>query len=98
MSNTFSGVVHQNKYIAAGSGDVNAIVSIKSVTSPGGVQRTGGNLVIGFVVDGSGSMAGEKLRSAKQALVDLVGKLPDSTEFFVIIGRSSADVVVSAQK
>jgi hypothetical protein len=102
MSNTFSGIVHQNRYLAAGTGDVNAIISVKSVSAPAGqnagVQHTGSKLVIGFVVDGSGSMAGDKWHKAKQALVGSIGKLPNGTEFFVIIGRGSAEVAVHAQK
>ena len=86
MANTFSGVVHQNKFLASGAVDVNAIVSIKSLVTPdGGAARAAAKLVVGFVGDGSGSMSGEKWRNAKQALIDSVGKLPESCEFFVII-------------
>src|SRR5262249_6261806 len=98
MSNTFSGVVNQNKFLASGAGDVNAIVSIKSLVTPGTGQQSGGKLVVGFVGDGSGSMSGEKWRSAKQALIESVGKLPEESEFFVIIGRSTADVIVPAAR
>ena len=55
MANTFSGVVHQNICLAAGAADVNAIVSITSLVTPGGGQPHGGKLVIGFVGDGSGA-------------------------------------------
>src|SRR5438094_9919384 len=99
MSNTFVGVVHQNKFLAGGANEVNAIVSIKSSVAGGVVApKAGGNLVVGFIADGSGSMSGEKWRNAKQALMDSVGKLPDSCEFFVIIGRSSPDVIVPATR
>jgi hypothetical protein len=98
MSNTFSGVVHQNKFLASGAIDVNAIVSIKSIVAPSTGQPSGGKLVIGFVGDGSGSMSGEKWRNARQALAESVGKLPDNSEFFVIIGRSEADVIIPAQQ
>lgn len=96
MPNTFSGIVHQNKFLVSGARDVNAIVSIKSLVSVEGGGQNNGKLVIGFVGDGSGSMSGIKWRSARQALIDSVGKLPDDCEFFVIIGRSIADVVVPA--
>jgi hypothetical protein len=98
MANTFSGVVHQNKFLASGAVDVNAIVSIKSLVTPDGGQQSGGKLVVGFVGDGSGSMSGEKWRNAKQALIDSVGKLPESCEFFVIIGRSTPDIIIPAQR
>src|SRR5215470_744636 len=94
MTSSFAGVVHQNKYLAAGTDEVNAIVSIRSSVASGAV-RTGG-LVVGFVGDGSGSMAGDKWRAARQALIDSVGKLPDDSEFFVIVGRTTPDVVVPA--
>jgi hypothetical protein len=94
MTSSFAGVVHQNKYLAAGSDEVNAIVSVRSSVASG-AARTGG-LVVGFVGDGSGSMAGDKWRAARQALIDSVGKLPDDSEFFVIIGRTTPDVVVPA--
>ena len=98
MANTFSGVVHQNKFLASGAVDVNAIVSIKSLVTPDGGQQSGGKLVVGFVGDGSGSMSGEKWRNARQALIDSVGKLPESCEFFVIIGRSTPDIIIPAQR
>jgi hypothetical protein len=94
MTNSFAGVVHQNKYLAAGTDEVNAIVSIRSSVAPGAART--GSLVVGFVGDGSGSMAGDKWRAAKQALIDSVGKLSDDCEFFVIIGRTEPDVVVPA--
>jgi von Willebrand factor type A domain/von Willebrand factor type A C-terminal domain len=97
MSSTFTGVVHQNKFLARDATEVNAIVSIKSAVAASAAQP-GGKLVVGFVGDGSGSMSGEKWRAAKQALIDSVGKLPDSCEFFVIIGRSAPDIIVPAQR
>jgi len=98
MANTFSGIVHQNTFLAAGATDVNAIVSIRSLVTPGGGQQHGGKLVLGFVGDGSGSMSGEKWRNARQALIDSVGKLPESCEYFVIIGRSTPDLIIPAQR
>lgn len=97
MSSTFTGVVHQNKFLSQGATEVNAIVSIKSTVAASAAKSSGG-LVVGFVGDGSGSMSGEKWRAAKQALIDSVGKLPDGCEYFVIIGRSEPDVVVPAQR
>jgi hypothetical protein len=97
MSNTFVGVVHQNKFLPAGATEVNAIVSIKSIVAPS-AARAGGSLVVGFVGDGSGSMSGEKWRAARQALIDSVGKLPDGCEFFVIIGRTDPEVIIPAER
>jgi len=97
MASTFSGVVHQNKFLPLGATEVNAIVSIKSLVTAGQGQDRSGQLVIGFVGDGSGSMAGEKWRNARQALIDSVAKLPQGCAFFVIIGRSTPDIVVPLQ-
>src|SRR5499427_8497210 len=95
MSNSFTGVVHQNKFLSAGTTSVNAIVSLKSHVT---AQPRSGKLVVGFVGDASGSMSGEKWRNAKQALIDSVGKLPESCEYFVIIGRSTPDLIIPAQR
>jgi hypothetical protein len=96
MTSSFVGVVHQNKFLAAGTTEVNAIVSIKSAVASAPAAKTGGNLVVGFLADGSGSMAGDKWRNTKQALIDSVGKLPDTCEFFVIVGRGEPEVLVPA--
>jgi von Willebrand factor type A domain/von Willebrand factor type A C-terminal domain len=100
MTNTFTGTVHQNKYLAAGAVDVDAIVSIGSTlapAAPGGPARAAGGLVVGFVGDGSGSMSGEKWRHTRQALIDAVRALPDTCELFVIIGRTAPEVLVPLQ-
>ncbi len=97
MSSSFVGVVHQNKYLTAGSNEVNAIVSIKSTVAQA-TAKSGGNLAIGLVADGSGSMSGDKWRAAKQALLESVAKMPETAEMFVIIGRSNPDLVVPACK
>ena len=94
---SFTGVVHQNKFLGIGGTDVNAIVSIRSVVPPVASPVRGGRLVVGLCADGSGSMSGDKWKNAKQALLDSVEKLPPSCEFFVIIGRTAADVVVPLQ-
>ncbi len=103
MPHTFSGVVHQNKFLAAGAVDVDAIVSIQSTLGavPLGAPAAanagrGGKLVVGFVGDGSGSMSGEKWHAAKAALAKAVWNLPEGSEFFVIIGRSTPEVLMPA--
>jgi len=95
MSNSFTGVVHQNKFVSAGTTSVNAIVSLKSHVT---AQPRTGKLVVGFVGDASGSMSGEKWRNAKQALIDSVGKLPEDSEFFVILGRTTPEILTPAQR
>jgi hypothetical protein len=95
VSNAFAGTVHQNKYLAAGADEVNAVVSIQAqVQAPQG----GGGLVVGFLVDGSGSMSGDKWRAAKQALIESMQALPDTCETFVAIGRTSPEVIVPAMR
>lgn len=94
-TSSFVGTVHQNKYLAAGSGEVNAIVSIGSALAAGAV-RSGGELAVGFLADASGSMQGDKWRNARQALIASVGKLPEICEFFVILGRSEPELLVPA--
>jgi Mg-chelatase subunit ChlD len=95
---TFQGAVHQNKFLADGAAEVSAVVEIKSVLPVAATAVRGNGRVIGFAVDRSGSMDGEKWRSARTALAEAIGLLPEDAEFFVILGNESAQTLIPLQK
>ena len=88
-------VVHHNPDLADGANSVVAIVSIKS-NSPGASNIVAKKRVLGFVVDGSGSMDGAKWKGAKQAVIKGVEAMPTdgNTYFFVIMGGDAAHIIV----
>ncbi len=96
--NTFQAQLHQNPYLPEGESNVNAIVSVTcSGAEPGEDKpagQTGATLVLGLLIDCSGSM-GEyrKLQSAKAALNQIIDLLPESALFFIIAGNSYAEVI-----
>jgi hypothetical protein len=82
----------QNKYLPAGKARVDAIVT---ATADASVQAgSGGPLVVGFIVDKSGSMAGERIDAVRRAVVTAIGMLPESASYFVVAFDSTAQVVV----
>lgn len=49
---------------------------------------------LAFVLDRSGSMGGEKIRLAKQAIVEAIGRLHDDDRFAIVVYDDRVDVVV----
>lgn len=99
MSTTFEGAVHQNSFLPSGATTVSSIVSLKSILAQAATATLKGTgRVLGFVVDKSGSMDGEKWRAARAALAEAVAILPDDAEFFVILGGDGANELISLQK
>ncbi len=92
----FSSQVFQKPFLLEGETIVNAVMTVSS--SGGAAQAISSTeLVMGFLVDDSGSMsdgAGSKIRNAREALVTAIQMLRPTDEFFVIAGNSSASVVV----
>ena len=52
-----------------------------------------GDRLFGIICDTSGSMGGQKIRSAKDALIKVVNLLPEDAHFFIVTGASSARLV-----
>ncbi len=83
----------QNKFLPPGQGRVDAILT---VTADAQHQAgAGGPLVVGFIVDKSGSMAGERIEAVRRAVSTAISIIPDGTWFFVVAFDSSSQVVVS---
>jgi hypothetical protein len=82
----------QNKFLPPGKTRVDAILT---VTAEAGVQvAAAGPMVIGFIVDKSGSMSVDRIDAVRHAVNAAIGMLPDSAWFFVVAFDSSAQVVV----
>jgi von Willebrand factor type A C-terminal domain/von Willebrand factor type A domain len=82
----------QNRYLPPGQTRVDAILQI---TAPEGEKaKGGGQLVVGFIVDKSGSMSGERIEGVKNAVWRAISMLDESAWFFVVAFDSAAQVVV----
>ncbi len=101
MTTQFNAQVYQNAYLPEGSQEVNAIMTIATDNESSG--ESGGNApigatsgaarVFGIICDTSGSMEGEKIRSAKQAIAKLIELLPTDVYFFIVTGSSTAQLL-----
>ena len=84
-----------NPYLPAAQSRLDAVLTISSsIESAAGMPS--GRKVVGFVLDVSGSMHGEKLAQAKLAARRGIDMLDDDTSFFVVSFSGSAKVVVAA--
>jgi VWA domain-containing protein len=94
----FSVEVYQNEYLAAGSAEVNAIVTVTSTGAPTGPSASGGAAEV-IIVDCSGSMhvPRTKLVSAKQATAAAIDTLRDGVEFAVVAGTDESRLVYPYQ-
>jgi uncharacterized protein with von Willebrand factor type A (vWA) domain len=85
----------QNRWLSPGQTRVDAILT---VTAGADVSSGGSALVVGFIVDKSGSMAGERLDAMKRAVAQAIDMLPDTAWFFVVVFDSSAQVMIPAMQ
>ena len=79
----------QNRHLALGTTRVDAIVS---VTASADLEATG-ELVVGFILDKSGSMSGARMASVAQAVVRAIELLDERALFFVVAFDGNAYVV-----
>jgi hypothetical protein len=84
---SFAVEVDQNVHLPAGATEVDAVVT---VTATGGPAAAPGDALEILVVDTSGSMHGEKMRSARQATSAALAELRDGVSFAVISGVGMA--------
>lgn len=94
MSTQFQAEVFQNPYLHQGSREVNAImtVTVRGDETIGIAPQTGGKL-FGIICDISGSMQGQKIHAAKNAMIKLVQLIPADTSFFIVVGATHAQVI-----
>jgi hypothetical protein len=80
----------QNRYLAPGTARVDAIVSVTADPN----LKAAGELVVGFIIDKSGSMAGGRIEGVHHAVAKAISMLEDRTWFFVVAFDGNAYVVV----
>ena len=83
-----------NPYLSIGQSRLDAVLTISSDVSV--VPNSGGRKIVGFVLDVSGSMGGEKLSQAKNAARRGIDMLSEDMWFFVVSFSGNAQVVVKA--
>jgi hypothetical protein len=81
----------QNPYLAPGAERVDAIVS---VAAAGGESPAARPLLLGFVIDNSGSMHGPRIDSVRQAVITGIQLLDERAGFFVVTFNGYSQVVV----
>lgn len=102
MNNTtFNAQVFQNQFLPAGATEVHAIMTVNAATGTGShlstSERGGSVLVLGIILDCSGSMGendNERLRNAKDAVQQAIKMLRADCQFFVIAGYDRTSVIV----
>jgi uncharacterized protein YegL len=92
----FTAEVFQNQYLPEGSREVHAIMTVNAGENAGNATSASGSRLFGIICDTSGSMGGQKIRSAKEAMTKIVNLLPEDASFFIVTGSSSARLVVPA--
>jgi len=95
MTNQFKAEVFQNQYLPAGSREINAIMTISSATEVDSVKSVSpaSGRLFGIICDTSGSMGGEKIFAAKEAMAKIVNLLPADAHFFIVKGAGRSSVV-----
>ncbi len=89
---------YQNRFLSPGQRRVDAILGITALEDvgarlpPDATERN--ELVVGFIVDKSGSMNGARLDAAKDAVVQALRILDERASFFVVAFDGAAQVVV----
>ncbi len=88
---SFSADAYQNEYLPAGTGEVNAVVTVAaSGTAPQAGLTQAAEIII---LDVSGSMSRSKLKAAKHATAVAIDCIRDGVLFAVIAGNHKAEVL-----
>jgi len=93
MSTQFKAEVFQNQYLPQGAKEVHAIMTVTASGSEGMATTASGGKLFGVICDTSGSMHGQKIHAAKEAMIKIVNLLPEDAFFFIVTGASSARLV-----
>jgi uncharacterized protein YegL len=93
----FRAEVFQNQFMADGASEVHAIMTVAVDGAPGPAVVTGSGKMFGILCDVSGSMSGEKMHAAKDAISKLVQILPEDIHFFLVAGSAAGQLIFPAQ-
>ncbi|PSB22237.1 VWA domain-containing protein [Phormidesmis priestleyi ULC007] len=93
MSTQFTAEVFQNQFLPQGSREVHAIMTVNAGNDTEISSSALGEQLFGIICDTSGSMGGQKIRSAKDAMIKAVNMLPEEAHFFIVTGASQARLV-----
>jgi von Willebrand factor type A C-terminal domain/von Willebrand factor type A domain len=94
MTISFNAEVFQNPYLAQGEVNVNAIMTVSAAGDPAAARPSHTSSLFGMIVDISGSMNGQKIAAAKDALCQMIDLIPDDAHFFIVAGNDRAKLVV----
>ncbi len=94
MSTQFTAEVFQNQFLPQESREVHAIMTVNAGENTEISSSVLGERLFGIICDTSGSMGGQKIRSAKDALIKVVNLLPEDAHFFMVTGASQAQLIV----
>ncbi len=86
----------QNPYLPAGTTRVDAVLTVASLAErEGGASpaASGSGVVVGIIVDGSGSMQGERIEAVRHATRKAIALLDERIFFFVVRFSSAAELV-----
>ena len=83
----------QNPYLPVGTTRVDAVLTVTATRNAAGPLETGGALVVGIIVDSSGSMQGARIEAVRQATRRAVALLRPDMYFFIARFSSDARMV-----
>src|SRR5579884_3105336 len=92
----FTGAVHQNPYLAAGTREVHAVITVDARGNPETAAPTAAEVII---VDCSGSMGfpAEKIVKVKEAVRAAIDELRDGARFALIAGSAGGRMLWPAE-
>jgi hypothetical protein len=82
----------QNRHLAPGQDRMDAILTVTATFAEDGATARQ-PLLLGFIVDTSGSMEGERIAAVKSAAREAIELLDETTTFFVVAFQERAQVV-----
>lgn len=86
--------VRQDRHLIRPTYRSNRFVLAEVTAPPARSERVRPPVNLAFVLDRSGSMGGDKIRLAKQAIVEAIGRLHDDDRFAIVVYDEAIDVVV----